>query len=164
MGKGLLLLIVLALFYSQKEVDAFNRHEKQQQATERRAQEVIVKSPNSFTVYDEVSPLCNTCQDCTNTTFSYLCGRLQCQCFDSVETCTLIVDEIDTYDVNLVQLNATNKAYLGPTTLTGKILLGWVEGDAMDDVWLGSLLLLSMLAMMTELLLLMSHRYVLTTC
>lgn len=65
---------------------------------------------------------CNECQNCMNTTTSYLCGRLRCQCLDSVEYCSLFVDMVEIYQVTVKAVNVSGKTYLGNTTIEGKTI------------------------------------------
>lgn len=77
---------------------------------------------SSYDVWSTQST-CQVCRDCMNTSYSYLCGRLQCQCLDSLEYCTLMIEEIQSDGITFVQLNATDRAFLGPTTLAGKKII-----------------------------------------
>ena len=120
MDRALVMIVFLAGVSSfQREVDAFHHHNEQQQQRRRTATGTTLSAhgwPSS-----QSSP-CHICRDCMNTSYSYLCGRLQCQCLDSLEYCTLMVEEIQSDAITFVQLNATGRAFLGDTTLTGKML------------------------------------------
>ena len=128
------IILVMVLFLAgvlssfQRDVDdaaALHHHPDEQQnhqtTTKRRtiATRATLDSIQAWSSYQSSSS-CHICRDCMNTSYSYLCGRLQCQCLDSLEYCILVVEKIQADAITFVQLNASDRSSLGPTTLTGK--------------------------------------------